>query len=130
VPAFGAGRNQDGDRLGVVGRVAGARVEQVGIALAVDFEEALVVAGGADRLAVGESDRRQRSGLARVLDADAPLPAFLAAQSHDVAADVDQRIADPLAAQDGRGPVEGDPFQVAAEIERDLRGCCWDGVAV
>jgi hypothetical protein len=51
---------------------AGARVEQVGVALAVDFEEALVVAGGADRFAVGEFDRGQRSGLARVLDADAP----------------------------------------------------------
>jgi hypothetical protein len=65
-----------------------------------------------------------------VLDADFPLAAFLAAQRHDIAADVDQRVVDALAAQDGGGAVEGDAFQVAAEVERDLAVAAGDGVAV
>ena len=49
---FRAGRNEDGDGLRVLGRKSAARVEQVGVALAIDFEETLIVAGGAGGFAV------------------------------------------------------------------------------
>src|SRR5574343_421743 len=125
----GAGRDQHGDRLRVVGRVAVARVEQVGVALAVEFEVALVVAGGTDRFAVGQRHRGHRPRLARVLDADAPWFSLFAAERHDVAADVDQRVVDALLPEDGGGAAEGDALQVAAEIEGDIAVAAADGVA-
>ena len=85
-----------------------ARVEQVRIALTVELEIALVIAGGADRLAIGQLDGCQRPGLAGVLDADAPRLAALAAQRHDVAANIDQRILDALFAEQAGCAVEGD----------------------
>ncbi len=114
----------------MVGRVAGARVEQVRVAPAIDFEETLVVARGTDRFTVLQHDRGEGAGLAWMLDADPPFPAFLAAQGHDVAANVDQRIADAHVAQDIGSPVERHTFQVTAEIEGDVAVAATDGSAV
>ena len=77
---------------------AAARIEQVAVAPAVQFEIALVVARGADGLAVAQFQRGQRraADCARMLDADAPGLPPLAAERHDVAADVDQRVGDAL----------------------------------
>ena len=70
------------------------------IALAIEFEKTLVVARGANRLAVVEFERRQWPRPARMLDADLPAFAVLRAQRHDVAANVDQGILHALRAQD------------------------------
>ena len=103
----GPGRDEDSHGLCVVSWIAGARVEQVGIAFAVDFEKTLIVAWRADRFAVVQGDGGHRAGLARVLDADTPFFSFLAAQRHDVAANVDQRVVDALRAKNGGGTVKG-----------------------
>src|SRR5690606_28512141 len=117
----GARGDQDGERLRAVRRLTGARVEQVRIALAIHLEEALVVARGADRLAVVERQRRQRRRLARMLDADAPGLVALLAERDDVAADVDQRVRHPLRAQDRGGAVERITLRVAAEVDLHRR---------
>ena len=107
----GAGGNQHGHRLRVAGRVTGARVEQVGIAPTIDFEEALVVAGGADRFAVVERDGGQGPGLARMLDADPPFLALLAAQAITLPPMLISALRMPMVAQDAGGPVEATPFR-------------------
>ena len=60
MPAPGPRRDQHRDRLRVLRRVAGARIEQMTVASAVHFEVALVIARGADRLAVAQFERGQR----------------------------------------------------------------------
>jgi hypothetical protein len=64
--------------------------------------------------------RRQRPGLARVLDADLPALAILAAERHDVAADVDQGVLHALRPQNRGRAVERDALEIAAEIERQF----------
>ena len=127
--ALRTGGNENGHRLGMRGGTGAARVEQMRKALSVELEIALVIAGGADRLAIGQLDGCQRPGLAGVLDADAPRLAALAAQRHDVAADIDQRILHALITQQAGGAVEGDTLEVATEIERDLSVATGDGIA-
>ena len=91
------------------------------VALAVEFEEALVVAGGADGFAVAQGQGGQRARFPRVLDADPPGLVALAAQRQHVAADVDQGVADATRLQDGGGAVEGIALAVAAQVELDSR---------
>ena len=65
-------------------------------------------------------EREQRRVLAWMLDADAPGAVALAAERHDVAADVDQRVLDLVLAQNGGGAVEG-AVGTADETEVRLR---------
>ncbi|MNV98781.1 hypothetical protein D3C71_1940700 [compost metagenome] len=91
-PGIACGRDQHRRRLQAAVAIAVARVDQVAMAATVAQHMALVVAGGADRLAVVQRQRRHRLVAARVADADLPRGAvgFLP-QRHDIAANIKQR---------------------------------------
>ena len=107
-----------------------ARVQQVAVAHPIDFEVALVVTGGADRLAVVERQRGQHAGVARILNADAPRPIALGAEGQDIAADVHQRILDAPLPQDAGRAVERVALGVSAQIEADESVAAADGMTI
>ena len=105
--------HEDAPRLYALCRLAGPRVEQMAIALAVAFEVALVIARGADGPAVRQLHRSDGAWLARMLDAHTPRPVAVLADSDDVAADIDQRALDALLAQVARRIVQRPAFGAA-----------------
>src|SRR3989338_5392527 len=108
---------QDGHRLHALHGTPPARGDQGAIAHVAQREITLVVAGCADGLAVAQLQYRQRTGLARMLDADAPRTLAMLAQRKNIAADVDQRIADALLAQYFGGAIQRITLGIAAQIE-------------
>src|SRR3954471_4113703 len=96
---------------------AGARIEDVAVAAAVQRERAEVIAGGRDRL-IGQSYRRPAFvGPVGLLKADVPrvLPARTAADA-DVLPDVDHHVGNPELPGHGDELINGEFFADPAEV--------------
>src|SRR5690606_10482005 len=114
----------DGDTARRRRGIAGARVDDVVVALAVHVEGSRVVAGGAEG-AILELDRREeRPRLAAwVLDAADPRGAVrFAPRSVEVAAGLNEEGGEPMTAQHARGRVDDVTLGDAAEPQPKSRG--------
>ena len=85
----GARLHQHGGGLALAGGRAIAWVDQMAVAHAVQLKIALIIARGAQRLAVVQHNHRHRLVVARGLQAHLPGRVALAAQRQDITADID-----------------------------------------
>src|SRR5260221_3028042 len=117
-PGHGAGCRVHRDRPESARRMAGARIEDVAMAHAVDLDEALVITARRDSAGRHGQPRDNPAFVTRIADADLPRHApGLLAEDREVARQIRERAFDPMLAQHRRGPIDGVLLAEPAEVE-------------
>jgi len=110
--------HNDRSRSGAFDGSSGARIDDVRAAAARDHAVLVVIAGREQRLMPGQLQRCEHAAVGR-FDRHAPRPSVRGSQREHVAADVDDRVADAVRAQDRRDLLGRVTFREAVEIERN-----------